>query len=98
MVVGSLRMELRVPTSGSLKAKRAEIRPILDGVRSRFAISVAEVDHQDTWQRTAVGFAVVSGSASQAEKVLDDVERFVWSRPGVEVLDAVRAWMEEDDE
>lgn len=97
MVVGSLRMELRVPTSGSLKAKRAEIRPIVDGVRSRFGVSVAEVDHQDTWQRAAVGFAVVSASATQVDKVLDDVERFVWSRPGVEVLDAVRAWTLEDD-
>jgi uncharacterized protein YlxP (DUF503 family) len=97
MVVGSLRIELRVPDSGSLKAKRAEIRPILDGVRHRFVVSAAEVDHQDTWQRSALGFAVVSATGAQVERVLDDVERFVWSRPGIEVLDATRAWLEEDD-
>lgn len=96
MVVGSLLVELHLPQSASLKAKRAELRPILDGVRSRFRISAAEVDHQDTWQRTALGFAVVSASAGQVEQVLDEVERFVWSRPGVEVLDARRAWIEED--
>lgn len=96
MVVGSLRVELQVPGSASLKAKRAELRPILDGARHRFKISAAEVDHQDTWQRSALGFAVVSATTAQVEKVLDDVERFVWSRPGIEVLSAERAWMEED--
>ena len=39
------------PQSRSLKAKRAAIRPIVDGLRHRFRISVAEVDHQDQWQR-----------------------------------------------
>ncbi len=89
-------MDLHLPASGSLKAKRAEVRPILDGARHRFRISAAEVDHQDTWQRSALGFAVVSASAAQVAAVLDDVERFVWSRPGVEVLNASRTWMEED--
>ncbi len=96
MVVGSLLLELHLPASGSLKAKRAELRPILDGARHRFSISAAEVDHQDTWQRSALGFAAVSGSATQVEQVLDEVERFVWSRPGVDVVDTHRAWMEED--
>lgn len=96
MVVGSLRVELHLPQSRSLKAKRAEVRPILDGVRSKYRISAAEVDHQDTWQRTALGFAVVSSSGAQVSGVLDEVERYVWSRPGIEVLDADRAWMEED--
>ncbi|WCO65408.1 DUF503 domain-containing protein [Iamia majanohamensis] len=96
MVVGTLRVELHLPQSRSLKAKRAEVRPILDGVRARYRISAAEVDHQDTWQRTALGFAVVSSSGAQVTEVLDEVERYVWSRPGIEVLDADRAWMEED--
>jgi uncharacterized protein YlxP (DUF503 family) len=89
-------VELHLPTSGSLKAKRAELRPILDGVRHKFKISAAEVDHQDTWQRAALGFAVVSSSGAQVASILDEVERYVWSRPGVEVLDARRGWMEDD--
>lgn len=96
MVVGSMLLELHIPASRSLKAKRAELRPILDGVRHRFRISAAEVDHHDTWQRSALGFAAVSASATQVEQLLDEVERFVWSRPGVDVIDARRAWMEED--
>lgn len=96
MVVGSLRVDLHLPQSRSLKAKRAEIRPILDGVRAKYRISAAEVDHQDTWQRTSLGFAVVSSSGAQVQEVLDEVERYVWSRPGIEVLDARRDWLEEE--
>lgn len=97
MVVGSLRIELHLPASRSLKAKRAELRPILDGVRARFPVAAAEVGGQDTWQRSTLGFAAVSEGPAIVEKVLDDVERFVWSRPGVEVLSTERAWMEGDD-
>ena len=78
----------------SLKAKRAVVKPIVEGLRARFAVAASEVDHQDLWQRATLGAAVVSGSAAHAEDVLDEVERFVWSRPDVEVLDVVRSWLE----
>lgn len=78
----------------SLKAKRALVKPIVEGLRARYAVAASEVGHQDLWQRAAVGAAVVSGSPSHAEAVLDEVERFVWSRPDVEVVDVVRSWLE----
>jgi hypothetical protein len=94
MVVGALAFELHLPEVHSLKEKRAVVRPIVDGVRHRFAVSAAEVDHQDLWQRASVAMAVVSGTESQARDVLDAVERFVWSFPEVEVVDATLRWME----
>jgi uncharacterized protein YlxP (DUF503 family) len=51
-------------------------------------VAVAEVDHQDKWQRAALGFAVVSGQASVADDVLAKVERFVLSFPEVELIAA----------
>jgi uncharacterized protein len=86
-----------VPESRSLKAKRAAIRPIVDGLRHRFHVSVAEVDHLDLWQRAAIGVAVVSGSVAQVELVLDSVERFVDTADGVELIDVDRAWLELGD-
>jgi uncharacterized protein YlxP (DUF503 family) len=80
-----VRFELHVPQSRSLKDKRAAIRPILEGIRNRFSLSVAEVGHQDKWQRATIGGAVVSGSPSHANEVVQAVERWVWSRPDVEV-------------
>lgn len=86
--------ELHVPESRSLKAKRAAIRPILDGLRHRFKVSVAEVDHQDRWQRAAIGVALVSGTEGRLREVLESVERFVAAAPGVELLEVETTWLE----
>jgi hypothetical protein len=95
MHVASLRLELHLRDVHSLKEKRAVLRPILEGARRRYAVAAAEVDHQDLWQRAAIGLATVSGTAGQAHEVLDAVERFVWSFPEVEVSDAYRDWLGE---
>jgi uncharacterized protein len=94
VVVGALAFELHLPDVHSLKEKRAVVRPIVDGARHRFAVSAAEVDHQDLWQRATLAMAVVSGTESQARDVLDAVERFVWSFPDIEIMEAELRWME----
>ena len=76
----------------SLKEKRAVIRPILDGARNRYRVASAEVGAHDVWQRAVLGMSAVGGSAGHVEEVLDDVERFVWSFPEVEVVCAERMW------
>jgi uncharacterized protein len=94
MHAAAVCFDLHVPESRSLKAKRAAIRPIVDGLRHRFRVSVAEVDHLDQWQRSAIGVAAVSGTYRQLEEVLDSVERFVAAAPGVELIDTERSFME----
>lgn len=94
MHAAAVRFEVHVPASRSLKAKRAAIRPIIDGIRSRFRLSVAEVDHQDQWQRSAIGVAAVGASVGHLEEVLDAVERFVASRPDVDLIDVETTWLE----
>jgi len=92
----ALTVDLRIPASHSLKAKRATVKHLVEGCRSRFAVAAAEVGFQDQWQRSELGFAAVSGSPGQVEDVLDAVERFVWSHPDVEVVGSSRAWLEAD--
>ena len=81
-----MSFDLHIPESRSLKAKRAAIRPIVDGLRHRFRISVAEVDHQDQWQRAEIAVAVVAESDGRVQHLLDAVERFVAAAPDVELL------------
>jgi uncharacterized protein YlxP (DUF503 family) len=88
-------VELHLPESRSLKAKRALVKPMLEVARRRFSVAAAEVDHQDFWQRATLGMAVVTGTASHAEAVLDQLERYLWSQPEVEVLGCRRSWLEE---
>ncbi len=77
-----------------MKAKRAAIRPIIDGLRQRFHVSVAETDHHDQWQRAEIAVGVVAASDGHLREVLDSVERFVDQAPGVEVLEVETQWLE----
>lgn len=77
-----------------MKAKRAIVKPIVEGARHRFAVASAEVGHQDQWQRAQLGMAAVASSAVHVQEVLDRVERFVWSFPEVEVTGVERIWLE----
>jgi uncharacterized protein YlxP (DUF503 family) len=72
-------MELHVPESRSLKTKRQVVRRILDRTRAKFHVSAAEVDHQETWQRTALGFAVVSADRRHADTMIRKIAGFVES-------------------
>jgi uncharacterized protein YlxP (DUF503 family) len=94
--VGTIAFDLLLPRVHSLKEKRAVIKPILDGARNRYRVAVAEVGEQDRWQRARLGVAVVASTPGHAQQVLDEVERFVWSFPEVEVIEATREWMELD--
>jgi len=93
-----LVVDLHLPMTDSLKAKRAVITPILEGARRRHRVAVAETDHQDQWQRSELAFATVASSETQARAVLDAVERFVWSFPEVEVISARRSWLDEEED
>ena len=96
VVAAVLVFELHLPHIHSLKEKRAVITPILEGARRRHRVAAAEVDRQDTWQRTTLAFATVSGEERMVKAVLDEVDRFVWSFPELEVVESRVRWMEDD--
>jgi uncharacterized protein YlxP (DUF503 family) len=89
----AFEVEIRIPDARSLKDRRQVVRSVLDGARHRFGVSVAEVGGQDTWQRATLGFAVVASEARLAEEILDAIDRFLWSRPEIEVLAGETHWL-----
>jgi uncharacterized protein YlxP (DUF503 family) len=90
-----VRYDLQLPRSRSLKEKRAVLRPLLDRLRNTGA-SISEVDHHDRWQRASVGVAIVGPDARHVDELADAVDRIVWSRADVEVIETDRSWMEWD--
>lgn len=91
-----LLVEIHLPQSQSLKDKRAVITSVLDGARRRFRVAAAETDHAERWQRSELAFTTVGSSVGRTEEVIDEVERFVWSHPELEVIGAGRHWLEID--
>ena len=94
MYVAGFEVDIRIPSSHSLKDRRQVVRSLIDGARQRFHVSAAEVGGQDSWQRATLGFAVVASEARLAEEMIDALDRFLWSRPEVEVVDADVRWLE----
>lgn len=88
MLVAIERFDLRVPGCGSLKEKRHVVKTLNAGLRSKFDVAVAEVDHQELWQRAAIGVAAVAGEQYHLRKVMHEVEKFVERDPRVEVIEA----------
>src|SRR5437868_2665514 len=77
MVVGVLSLALVIRSARSLKDKRHALRRILDRVRSRYNVSIAEVGDNDVWQRALVGVTAVANDRSFVNEVLDKVVRDV---------------------
>ena len=72
-----MRVHLHFPESGSLKDKRAELNRVKAHLRERMGASVAEVAHQDTWQRSTLAVAFAEGSPGRCEEAADRVVRML---------------------
>ncbi|HUH08831.1 MAG TPA: DUF503 domain-containing protein, partial [Egibacteraceae bacterium] len=83
---GLVTVELHIPAAGSLKAKRGVVKSLVARLRQELNCSVAEVDHQDLWQRAELGVAVAAGTESGARKVAQQVEKIVSRELRVEII------------
>jgi len=93
MFVLALDADVHITHSRSLKDKRGVIRSIVDVARNRYHVAAAEVGDENLWQRAQLGFAAVSNSQRHTTEVIDEVSRFVWSFPEIDVLDESRTWL-----
>ena len=73
MAVGLLILELHVPDAQSLKDKRQVLRSLKDRLREKYNVAVAELDHEDVWQRSTVGVVTVSNEERHVEESLQHV-------------------------
>ena len=74
-----LQVHLHFPDSGSLKAKRAELNRVKAHLRQRLGASVAEVEYQDTWQRSTLPWPS-RRSPGRCQEAADAVERTLDAR------------------
>lgn len=87
MVIGVLTLELFMGEASSLKCKRRILKSLIDKMKSRFNVAVAEVDKQDKWQHSTVGVTCVTNDRTHAHQMLSAVVKFVESSGTVEILD-----------
>ena len=69
------------------------VRRIKDRLRSKFNVSVSEVDHQDLWQRSEISVVTVGSDENYVQEMLrmaaDEAERVVPEctiQPNIEIV------------
>jgi uncharacterized protein YlxP (DUF503 family) len=88
VVVGVIAWELHIDGCNSLKEKRAVLRSLKDRLRGRHNVSIAETNHQDTWQRAELSAAVVSSDRRRAHEMLSRINSAVESDFRVRIIDS----------
>jgi len=73
MSVGLLTLELHLAEAQSLKDKRQVLRSLKDRLRAHFNVAVAELDFEDTWQRSVIGVVTLSNEDRHVEETLQRV-------------------------
>ncbi len=71
----------------SLKEKRQVIRSIIERLKNRFNISIAEVGDLDVIRRSSIGFTVVSNEKTYIERLMGKVINFIDSDARVQIID-----------
>jgi len=73
MPIGLLTLEIHILDAQSLKDKRQVLRSLKDRLRAHYNVAVAELEHQDTWQRSRIGVVTISGDVGYLEKSLAEI-------------------------
>jgi uncharacterized protein len=74
MTIGVLTLEIHLPYAHSLKEKRMILNRVKDRLRGKYNIAVAELDHQELWQRALLGVVSISSSETNCRQVLEGAQ------------------------
>ncbi len=88
MIVGLLTLDLHIPEANSLKTKRMAIKSLIDRIKNKFNVSVAEVDAQNLWQRSVIGISMVANETVIINKVFEKIRTLVLDTHSVELIDS----------
>ena len=78
--------QLYLPTCHSLKDKRSVVKGFKESLRNKLNVSVAEVEHQDKWQRSTIAVAWVSADSSGIDKTMDVIDKMIGTRNEIQLL------------
>jgi len=77
MIVGVMTAHICMRGISSLKEKRSIVKGLLGRLKSRFNISIAEVDHQDNKTIAVIALAIVSNDGTFINQQLDAIAKFM---------------------
>jgi len=87
MHVGVCQVQLFLPGNHSLKGKRRVLKSLIQRLKNKFNLSVAETGFQDNWQQAVLAFSVISSDHALVNRALDKILDFIESTRMVVVGD-----------
>ena len=87
MVVGTMLIEFHIHENQSLKGKRKIVKSIVDRIKHKFNVSVAEVGSNDKWQRIELGISTVGNDRRHIDSSLNNVLDFIESLYLADIVD-----------
>ena len=88
MQVGSLRVQMLLRQSQSLKDKRQVVRSVMERLRNGFHVSVAEVDARDDHRLVVLGVATVGEDVESVQRTLEQIGNALRAHPVAEFVAA----------
>jgi uncharacterized protein YlxP (DUF503 family) len=88
MVVGTLIIEFRLHDNHSLKGKRKVVRSMVDKVKHRFNVAVAEIGSNDKWQKIELGISTVGNDRRHIDASLNNILTYLESLYLAEIVDS----------
>ncbi|MBL8980210.1 MAG: DUF503 domain-containing protein [Gemmatimonadetes bacterium] len=89
MVGATQRWDLHLEGCHSLKDKRAILQSLKAELRRKLNVAVAEVEHQDLWQRAGIACATVGSDRRVVDETLRAADRLIEGTDGVRIMDTV---------
>ena len=79
MHTGTCKIELYLPMNQDLKGKRRIVKSLTDQIRSRFNVSVSEIENNELWQIATIGIAIISNKIIILNRTFDQIFSFIES-------------------
>jgi hypothetical protein len=83
MIIGACEIELTIPRSNSLKEKRRVIKSIIERIRKKYNVSIAEIDRYNNWKSATLGISCVGNEKSFVNKQISKVINVIENSPDI---------------
>ncbi len=84
-MISVCQVEIYIYESNCLKDKRRILKSIIDKLKSKYNITIAETDYNEKWNRSVITFAAVSNSGKFSDKIINKVLSRIESDNRIEV-------------
>jgi len=87
MIIGTCKLHLRAEWANSLKEKRTVVKSIIDKVKNKFNVSIAETENLDMHKDITLGFACVTNETRHAQSIMQNVLVFIENNTDASVVE-----------